>query len=104
MYGCTVETKFMGAAGSVVCDEELVDKTVKILSGVDGVDEIIRSADFGGGVPPVAGELDAPVADLRRVGERPGQSDGVGVLVEGVELEGDLRSSVDVGEPRFASS
>ena len=49
MYGCTVETKFMGSAGSVVCDEELVDKTVKILAGVDGVDEIIRSADFGGG-------------------------------------------------------
>ena len=49
MYGCTVETRFMGSAGSVTCDEDLVDKTVKILSEVDGVDEIIRSADFGGG-------------------------------------------------------
>ena len=49
MYGCTVETKFMGAAGSVVCDEELVDKTVKILEQTEGVTKVIRSGDFGGG-------------------------------------------------------
>ncbi len=49
MYGCTVETKFMGAAGSVVCDEALVDKTEKILAGVEGVDQVLHSIDFGGG-------------------------------------------------------
>ena len=49
MYGCTVETKFMGSAGGVVCDEALVDKTVAILEKTEGVTRIIRSGDFGGG-------------------------------------------------------
>ena len=49
MYGCSVETRFMGSAGGVVCDEELVEKTVAVLEKTEGVKRIIRSGDFGGG-------------------------------------------------------
>jgi len=49
MYGCTVETRFMGEAGNVVCDPDLVRKTMKVLERVDGVTEVIEDTDFGGG-------------------------------------------------------
>ena len=49
MYGCTVETRFMGEAGSVVCDPDLVRRTMKVLGRVEGVNEVIEDTDFGGG-------------------------------------------------------
>lgn len=41
-YGCTCEVRFMGAAGSAVCDEALVERTAEILAGVEGVREVLR--------------------------------------------------------------
>ena len=32
----------MGAAGSAVCDEALVERTAEILTGVEGVREVLR--------------------------------------------------------------
>ena len=49
MYGCTFETRFMGSAGCIVCDEELVDHTIEVLSRMEGVNKIIRDVNFGGG-------------------------------------------------------
>ncbi len=49
MYGCTLETRFMGSAGCIVCDEPLVDRTIEVLSQMDGVAKILRDIDFGGG-------------------------------------------------------
>jgi len=41
-YGCTCEVRFMGAAGSAVCDGPLVERAAEILAGVDGVREVLR--------------------------------------------------------------
>lgn len=49
MYECTCETRFMGSAGNVECDKPLVERAMKILAGVDGVDEILPDVYFGGG-------------------------------------------------------
>lgn len=49
MYGCTLETRFMGSAGCIVCDEPLVEHTVELLSRTQGVNRILRDIDFGGG-------------------------------------------------------
>lgn len=49
MYGCTCETRFMGAAGDVTCDRALVERIMPILREVDGVDEVRPDVDFGGG-------------------------------------------------------
>ena len=49
MYGCTFETRFMGSAGCIVCDEPLVDHTIEVLSQMEGVDSILRDINFGGG-------------------------------------------------------
>lgn len=49
MYGCTVETRFMGAAGGVECDKEVIDKALKVLPGVEGVVEVKPLENFGGG-------------------------------------------------------
>ena len=49
MYGCTFETRFMGSAGCIVCDEPLVDQTIEVLSQMEGVDNILRDINFGGG-------------------------------------------------------
>ena len=49
MYGCTHEVRFMGSAGDITCDPALVKRTVEILSGIEGVDEIIEDHYFGGG-------------------------------------------------------
>jgi len=49
MYGCTLETRFMGSAGCIVCDEPLVDHTIEVLSQMEGVDSILRDINFGGG-------------------------------------------------------
>ena len=49
MYGCTMESRFMGAAGDIVCDKPLVDRAIGILAGVPGVDEVIPDVYFGGG-------------------------------------------------------
>lgn len=49
MYGCTFETRFMGSAGCIVCDEPLVEHTIEVLDQVPGVDKILRDIDFGGG-------------------------------------------------------
>jgi len=49
MYGCTLETRFMGSAGDITCDQPLVERVVKILEGVDGVDKVLPDVYFGGG-------------------------------------------------------
>jgi len=49
MYQCDCQIDFMGAAGNAVCDSALVDQAVQILSHVDGIDNVISDADFGGG-------------------------------------------------------
>ena len=49
MYGGTLETRFMGSACCIVCDEPLVDHTIEVLSQMEGVDNILRDINFGGG-------------------------------------------------------
>lgn len=49
MYGCTLETRFMGSAGDIVCDKPLVDRVAKVLEGMDGVDRVLPDVNFGGG-------------------------------------------------------
>ena len=49
MYGCTVETVYMGGAGNVTCDKPLVDRTIEVLSRVPGVTKVLPDVDFGGG-------------------------------------------------------
>lgn len=49
MYGCTCDMRVMGGAGSVECDKTLAERVARILSRLDGVDEILPDADFGGG-------------------------------------------------------
>ena len=49
MYGCTLETRFMGSAGCIVCDEPLVEQTIQVLSQMEGVDQILRDINFNGG-------------------------------------------------------
>ena len=49
MYECEYTSKFMGAAGSGVCDKELVDNISAAISELEGVTEVIESMDFGGG-------------------------------------------------------
>lgn len=49
MYGCTCETRVMGGAGSVTCDKALAERVVRVLSRVEGVDEILPDVNFGGG-------------------------------------------------------
>ena len=49
MYGGTLETRFMGSAGCIVCAEPLVDHTIEVLSQMEGVDNTLRDINFGGG-------------------------------------------------------
>lgn len=49
MYECTCETQFMGSAGGIVCDQPLVERTMKVLRQVDGVNEVIPDVCFSGG-------------------------------------------------------
>ena len=49
MYGCTYEARPMGGAGDVVCDKELAERVMQILSHLEGVDQILPDVDFGGG-------------------------------------------------------
>lgn len=49
MYGCTVETTFMGASGSVTCDEPLAKRAAEILQDVPGVTNVLDTFNFGGG-------------------------------------------------------
>lgn len=49
MYECTCEIRFMGAADSADCDKPLVERAMKILCHVDGVNEVISDLDIGGG-------------------------------------------------------
>ena len=49
MYGCTYEDRLMGGAGNVDCDKALVERVIKILSGLEGVDQILPDVDFTGG-------------------------------------------------------
>jgi len=65
-YGCTCEVRFMGAAGGAVCDEPLVERTVKILEQVEGVHEVLPSVTLN------IGEDIATV--MRRVQQRGGQA------------------------------
>ncbi len=49
MYECGYESRFMGAAGSAVCDPELVGRVVASLKEVEGVARIVEDFDFAGG-------------------------------------------------------
>ena len=49
MYECSYESRFMGAAGSAICDKELVDFVSDSISALEGVVEIKKDEDFGGG-------------------------------------------------------
>ena len=49
MYECSYESRFMGAAGSAVCDKELVDRVSESISELPDVKEIHKDVDFGGG-------------------------------------------------------
>ncbi len=49
MYECGFESKFMGAAGSAVCDRELVDRVSDSISELPDIKQIHKDVDFGGG-------------------------------------------------------
>lgn len=49
MYECEYESRFMGAAGSAVCDSELVEIVSNSISELTGVKEVKKDVDFGGG-------------------------------------------------------
>ena len=49
MYGCTMDHRFMGSAGSVDCDPEAVALVKRALRDVPGVKRIEDDVDFGGG-------------------------------------------------------
>ncbi|HWP50261.1 MAG TPA: amidohydrolase [Clostridia bacterium] len=49
MYECEFESRFMGAAGSAVCDKALVDRVSDSISELPGVKKIHQDVDFGGG-------------------------------------------------------
>ena len=49
MYGCTVETRFMGSAGCITCDEPLVEHTIEVLSQMEDIHKILRDINFNGG-------------------------------------------------------
>ena len=49
MYGCTMESRFMGSAGNVDCDPEAVALVKRALRDVPGVKRIEDDVDFGGG-------------------------------------------------------
>lgn len=66
MYGCTVETRFMGSSSAAVCDRPLVEKTARILSGLDAVTEVLEDLNFNGG--------DDVTTLMRRVQEKGGQA------------------------------
>ena len=40
-YGCTCQVRFMGAAGSAVCDPALAERAAEILRGVEGVGQVL---------------------------------------------------------------
>lgn len=65
-YGCTCEVRFMGAAGSAVCDEPLVERTAEILTGVGGVREVLRNVRLNIG--------EDFTTSMRRVQKRGGQA------------------------------
>ena len=45
-YGCTCEVRFMGSAGSAVCDQELANRVRQILTQVDGVETVLPDAQL----------------------------------------------------------
>lgn len=45
-YGCTVETVFMGSAGTAVCDAPLVEQTLNILPAVEGVETVLPAVEL----------------------------------------------------------
>lgn len=49
MYECEYESRFMGAAGGAVCDNELVDIVSNAIIELAGVKEVKKDVDFGGG-------------------------------------------------------
>ena len=48
-YGCTLETRFMGGAGSAVCTASLAARTAELLKTLPGVETVLPSISFGGG-------------------------------------------------------
>ena len=49
MYGCTMESRFMGSAGNVDCDPEAIALVRRVLEHTEGVTKIVDDVDFGGG-------------------------------------------------------
>ncbi len=49
MYGCTMESRFMGSAGNVDCDPEAIALVRRVLEDTEGVTKIVDDVDFGGG-------------------------------------------------------
>lgn len=78
MYDCRLETVFMGASNSAVCDADLVEETVKILSKVEGVDQVITDFDFGA-------------------------SEDVTTMIEEVQSHGGKATELIIGMPLVAS-
>ena len=48
-YGCTVEFRPMGGAGSAQCDDDLARRAAAVAKQVEGVTEILCDVPFGGG-------------------------------------------------------
>lgn len=49
MYECGYESRFMGAAGSAVCDGDFVKLVMRSAAELPGVVELFEDMDFGGG-------------------------------------------------------
>ena len=49
MYGCTMESRFMGSAGNVDCDPEAIALVRRVLEHTEGVTKIVDDVDFSGG-------------------------------------------------------
>ena len=66
MYECNCQIRFMGSAGNVTCDAALVERTIQVLTQVDGVQTVLADADLGG--------AEDITTMMRRVQERGGQA------------------------------
>ena len=48
MYECSCDIRFMGTAGSITCDPDLVRRTAEVLHQVEGVENVLTEFDFCG--------------------------------------------------------
>ncbi len=49
MYGCTMDSRYMGGAGTIKCDPEAVALVHKVVKDLPNVKTVIDDVDFGGG-------------------------------------------------------